>query len=313
MKHSPIDNLYNDIFGEYPQKAGTALERLATIAYNEICAQCTKVDQHMKGSYSGTDYQLDGLAVKGGVQEMIEAKDYSISGEKVGRDDIQKLNGALADLESVQRGVFASATDYTKPAVEYAKASEKMSQGKPIDLFQVRNSTEVDEKGRIKVIHVVLKAYWLDFDKGKYKLIFTRNGRDNILRDYPEGSEIAYMLSEFTDVEGNVEKKIGELISQTNKEVKMDDNQKEVEGNWDLKGLYIRFPNGNYYEIDHIEYHISISVVEESFDITKDGKACLLVKSQDGSINTLLTDEQLRKYHFKEDGTVEKMYSKYSQ
>ena len=24
MKHSPIDDLYNELFGEYPQKAGTA-------------------------------------------------------------------------------------------------------------------------------------------------------------------------------------------------------------------------------------------------------------------------------------------------
>lgn len=31
MKHSPIDDLYNELFGEYPQKAGTALERLATM------------------------------------------------------------------------------------------------------------------------------------------------------------------------------------------------------------------------------------------------------------------------------------------
>lgn len=306
MKHSPIDDLYKEIFGEYPQKVGTALERLATIAYNEIRAQRTKVDQHLKGTYSGTDYQLDGLAVRDGHQEMIEAKDYSISGEKVGRDDIQKLNGALVDLESIHRGVFASATEYTKPAVEYAKASEKMPQGKPIDLYQVRNSTELDEKGRIKVIHFEINAFCLDFGKGKYSPIFTKDGRDNILRDYPECDELTYTLSEFTDLEGNVIKTIAELTSQTNKEVKMDVDQKLVEGNWDLKGLYVRFPNGNYYEIARIEYHIPIFVIKESFDIKRDGKPCLLVKSEDGSINTLLTDEQLRQYHFEDDGTVEK-------
>lgn len=72
---------------------------------------------------------------------MLEAKYYSILGEKVGRDDIQKLNGALVDLDAFHRGVFVSATDYTKPAIEYAMASEKMPHGKPIDLYQVRNST----------------------------------------------------------------------------------------------------------------------------------------------------------------------------
>ena len=306
MKHSPIDDLYYELFGEYPQKAGTALERLATIAYNEICAQSTMVDQHIKGTYSGTDYQLDGLAVRNGRQEMIEAKDYSISGEKVGRDDIQKLNGALVDLDAVHRGVFASATDYTKPAVEYAMASEKMPHSKPIDLYQVRNSTELDEEGRIKVIHVEINAFWLDFDTGIYKPIFTKNGRDSILHDYPKGAELAYTLSEFTDQEGNVKKTIAELSSTTNKEVKMDADQKVVEGVWDLQGLYVRFPNGKYYEIARLEYSIPIAVCKESFDITREGKACLLVKSQDGVINTLLTDEQLKQYHFKDDGTVEK-------
>ena len=306
MKHSPIDDLYNELFGEYRQKAGAALERLATIAYNEICAQRAKVDQHLKGTYSGTSYQQDGLAVRDGQQEMIEAKDYSISGKKVGRDDIQKLNGALVDLESVHRGVFASATDYTKPAVEYAKASEKMPQGKPIDLFQVRNSTELDEKGRIKVIHVEINAFYLDFEKGKYKPIFTKNGKKEILNDYPTGVEVAYALSEFFDIDGNVKVTIAELTSQTNKEVKMDDGQKAVGGSWNLNGLYVKFPNGKCYEIDCVDYQIPISVVKESFDITRDGKACLLVKSQDGAINTLITDKQLKQYHFKDDGTVEK-------
>ena len=306
MKHSPIDDLYNELFGEYPQKAGIALERLATIAYNEICAQRTMVDQHIKGTYSGTDYQLDGLAVRNGQKEMIEAKDYSISGEKVGRDDIQKLNGALVDLDAVHRGVFASATDYTKPAVEYAMASMIMPHSKPIDLYQVRNSTELDVKGRIKVIHIDITTFWLDFDKGKYKPIFTKNGRDCILRDFPKNTELAYTLSEFTDKEGNVKKTIAELSSTTNKEVKMDAEQKVVEGIWDLQELYVRFPNGKYYEIARVEYSIPISVCKESFDITREGKACLLVKSQDGAINTLLTDKQLKQYRFKDDGSVEK-------
>ena len=309
MKHSPIDDLYNEIFGEYPQKAGTALERLATIAYNEIRAQRTKVDQHLKGTYSGTDYQLDGLAVRDGQQEMIEAKDYSISGEKVGRDDIQKLNGALVDLASVHRGVFASATDYTKPSVEYAKASEKMPLGKPIDLYQVRNSTELDEKGRIKVIHVEINAFCLDFEKGKYKPIFTKNGKKEILNDYPTGARVAYKLSEFFDIDGNVKVTIAELTSQTNKEVTMDATQKAVEGSWNLNGLYVRFPNGKFYEIDRVDYQIPILVIKESFDITRNGKTCLLVKSQDGVIDTLLTDEQLRQYHFEDDGTVEKAFT----
>lgn len=306
MKHSPIDELYYELFGEYPNKAGTALERLATIAYNEICAQRTMIDQHLKGSYSDTNYQLDGLAERDGQKEMIEAKDYSLANNKVGRDDIQKLAGALIDLDNIQRGVFASATDYTQPAIDYATASEKMPGGKPISLYQVRNSTELDEQGRVKIIHVECLAYSLEFEIGTYKPIFTKNGRDQILKDYPVGLNIAYRISEFTDADGNVVKTIEELSEQTNTEFSMQSDVDTLKGSWDVKGLYVRLPNGKLYEIARVDYEIPVCIIKDNFDITRDGTPCLLVKSQDGAVNTLLTDEQLRKYHFTAGGVVER-------
>lgn len=306
MKHSPIDELYNELFGEFPNKAGTALERLATIAYNEICAQRTMVDQRLKGTYSDTNYQLDGLAERDGHKEMIEAKDYSLADDKVGRDDIQKLAGALIDLDSIHGGVFASATEYTQPAIDYAVASERMPGGKHIDLYQVRNSTELDEQGRVKTIHVEFQAYYLEFDKGTYKPVFTKDGKDGILKDYPNGAHIAYHIAEFTDADGNVVKTIEELSRQTNKELSMQTEVDRLKGSWDVKGLYIRFPNGKLYEMARVDYEIPVCVLKDNFDITRDGTPCLLIKSQDGSINTLLTDEQLKKYHFTEGGNVEK-------
>lgn len=45
MKHSPIDGLYSELFVVYPNKAGTALERLATIEYNEFYALNIRADQ----------------------------------------------------------------------------------------------------------------------------------------------------------------------------------------------------------------------------------------------------------------------------
>lgn len=306
MKYSPIDDLYNELFGEYPNKAGTALERLATIAYNEICAQRTMIDQHVKGSYSNTNYQLDGLAERDGQNEMIEAKDYSLANGKVGRDDIQKLAGALNDLDSIQRGVFASATDYTQPAIDYAAVSEEMPGGKPITLYQVRNSTELDEHGRVKIIHVECNVCYLEFERGTYKPFFTKSGHDKILNDYPHGTEIACHISEFTDANGNIVKTIEELSKQTNMEFSMQSDVDTLKGSWDVKGLYIRFPNGKLYEIARVDYEIPKCILKDSFDITRDGTPCLLVKSQDGSVNTLLTDEQLRKYHFTDGGKVEK-------
>ena len=122
MKKSPIDNLFNELYGYYPKKAGTAYELLVAGALKIITGENIKYDQHLKGNYSETDYQLDGLNVN--QNQMIEAKDYSISNSKVGRDDIQKLQGALSDL-NVDKGLFASATDYTKPAKKYSDGTIK--------------------------------------------------------------------------------------------------------------------------------------------------------------------------------------------
>ena len=152
MEKSPSDELYYKLFGEYPSKSGIALERLATIAYNEIMANKAWVDQRIKGRYSDSVYQLDGLIATNEGQKMLEAKDYSIRGSKVGRDDLQKLSGALLDIDNISKGVFASATDYTKPAKQYAESTIKMPNAKPIELYEIRPSTEEDEKGRVKKI-----------------------------------------------------------------------------------------------------------------------------------------------------------------
>ena len=40
---------------------------------------------------------------------MVESKDYTIDDRKVGRPDLQKLQGALTDLPQIKDGIFTSA------------------------------------------------------------------------------------------------------------------------------------------------------------------------------------------------------------
>ena len=84
---------------------------------------------------------------------MVEVKDYTIDKRKVGRSDLQKLQGALTDLD-FEKGVFVSATDYTKPAKKYSDGAEINPLQKEIDLFHIRPSTELDEKGRVKKFQI---------------------------------------------------------------------------------------------------------------------------------------------------------------
>jgi hypothetical protein len=306
MGHSQIDELYFKIFGKYPTKAGVALEQLSTIAYMEVYAEHAKVDQRLIGNYSGTEYQLDGLAEKNGQLEMIEAKDYSISGSKVGRGDIQKLAGALPDLDTINGGVFASATDYTLPAKDYANASANMPGCKPIKLYNVRNSSESDEEGRIKIIHVEFHIAEPDCIHGHYSPVFTADSIAKLNSDFPKGLQ-AYRLEAFKDKYGNIKTDIATLTAGLSNDVDLTNEQQTVlNGTWNLHGLFVTFPNGKQYELEKIDYEIPIHRVRTSFEVKADGTPCLLIQSLDGSTNKLLTDKQLKRYCIQPDGSITK-------
>ena len=100
---SPIDELYQMVFGSAPIKAGTAFERLAAIATYVIEEDGDVThDAALTGAYSGSRYQIDVLHQSTAEKTMGEAKDYSDRGGKVGRPDLQKLAGALIDLPDVR-------------------------------------------------------------------------------------------------------------------------------------------------------------------------------------------------------------------
>lgn len=305
MKHSPVDELYYKLFGEYPTKAGTALERLATIAYTEVKANKSAVDQRLKGTYSDSTYQIDGLAETDDGQEMIEAKDYTIRNDKVGRDDIQKLSGALSDLDNISKGVFVSATDYTKPAKQYAESTPQMPNAKPIDLYDIRPSTELDEKGRIKKICFQINIVAPDFKRGTYNTIFTKQGYDDLQNDNLLGKPIPMRFENFYDINNNIVVTFQQLTCEVSKKLDLKSNDSHISGTWETPNLYIPI-NGKMYALEKIDYKIPISRDTEEFTIENNGNPCLLIRSLDGNIDKLLTDKELKKYKFNDDGSVTK-------
>ncbi len=305
MEHSPVDDLYFELFGEYPSKAGSALERLATIAYAEVKAKKAAVDQRLRGTYSKSSYQIDGLAETNEGQEMIEAKDYTIHKKKVGRGDIQKLSGALSDLDNISKGIFASATDYTKPAKQYAESSPQMPNAKPIELYDIRPSTELDENGRIKKICFKMHIVNPVFEKGTYMPVFTKKGYDKLQKDNLLGKPIEMHLENFYDINNNIVVTFNQLTIEVSKKVDLNSNDSQISGTWDLHNLFIPIKK-QMYELENIDYKIPISREIEEFSIESDGNPCLLVRSADGEINKLLTDKELKKYKIDNDGSVVK-------
>jgi hypothetical protein len=84
MSKSTIDELFYNLYGFYPNKAGQAYEMIVAAALKVITKDDIKYDQRERGIYSETLYQQDSVVYKEKFKTMIEAKDYTINIRKVG-------------------------------------------------------------------------------------------------------------------------------------------------------------------------------------------------------------------------------------
>jgi hypothetical protein len=251
-------------------------------------------DQRMRGDYSETVYQLDGIVSDADNKSMIEAKDYTIDEKKVGRGDVQKLQGALTDL-SVDKGIFVSATDYTKPAKKYADSSSGNPLQKPIELFHIRPSTEQDETGRIKKIVINMIMHVQDYENSKMTLIWTKEGADELQKDGHASKLVSMSVDRFYDKEGNTLVTIHDL---TKFHPPGTTWEKDFisKGCWIIRG-YLKFEN-KLYSIRGIEYEVPFRVSEQELVIENEGQPRLYIKNQDGTIDKLITDKDLKKVKF---------------
>lgn len=290
MKKSPIDELFYDLFGFYPNKAGTAYEIIVASAIKIISGDEIKYNQHLKGTYSKSDYQLDGLNID--KKQMIEAKDYTINKKKVGRDDLQKLQGALSDLD-VEKGIFASATDYTKPAKKYSESTSKNPLHKEIELYNIRESTELDEKGRINKFVVTLSMITPDFTLAKMNFAWTNDAIEKFKKNGLIGEPIKLSTDRFYNEDGTINCLI-EDFTYNNQPIHINMDDEFGEGCWLLPNRFIKYEN-ELYGFKGIEYKIPYKKNDTTFTIESDGQPKILIKSEDGKVNKLLTDEQFRK------------------
>lgn len=290
---SPIDLLFEDMFGNKPNKDGTAYEILSAAVMKLLEENAlVKHDEKLKGTFSNTFYQLDVLIQQEARKEMGEAKDYTKKGSKVGRPDLQKLAGALIDLSEVDGGVFFSATDYTKPAKKYAETSGEF--GKEIKLFHLRPSTEFDESGRIMKITVKFVILIPALDKAKFEVIFSDEGYAEIQRLISLGhlsrGGMRLNIEEIYDGNGNLSMTISELTKK-NLGGGLDYN---AQGTFYLKGNFIKV-EGHLVELKGIYYEIPILNANKSIEIHQKGNAKLLLKDESGHIDKLITDEELKR------------------
>ncbi|WP_418696372.1 restriction endonuclease [Bacteroides sp.] len=287
-KKSPIDELFKKLMGYYPTKEGTAYEIISTAVLSLIENKDAKHNQFLVGQ-SDSQYQLDGL-IDGNI--MVEAKDYTKRKDKVGREDLQKLEGALTDLPQIKKGYFTSATEYTEPAQKYATGSSTNPLQKEIIPIELRPSTEEDEKGRISQIQVNLTMVSPDFSNGRYSILFSDEDERLKLESYLRDSglfELHLRIEELYDSDGKVTETIENLYKQQPPEFAMD--AVDVEGTFEI-AAYIKVRD-NLFAIKGIHYYFPINNITETFIIESNGNATMFIKSDKLGINKLITDTDM--------------------
>ena len=291
MRKSPIDNLFFELFDYYPKKAGQAFEIISAAAIKIITNKKVMLDQRAKGKYSDTSYQLDGEIISDDKKEMLEVKDYTINNRKVGRGDLQKLAGALNDLD-IDKGIFASATSYTKPATKYANSTKINPIQKEIDLFHIRPATEYDEKGRIKKIIIDIRVATPNYDSGKYDYVWTDDAIKKFRENDLANRNLLMSLSEFYDKNGNVAMTLRDFTKNNQPEQKNFDDE-IAKGAWNLSGYFIKYDN-QFYELLEIKYEIPFEISNHKVVVENEGEPKILIKSSDGDVDILLTDKQFK-------------------
>ena len=281
-QRSEIDELFFRLMGYYPKKAGEAYEIISAAALGIIRNQSAEHNKYLQGLSGGRPYQLDGL-LNG--ETMVESKDYTIDDRKVGRPDLQKLQGALTDLPQIKDGIFTSATEYSRDALKYAQGTETNEAQKEITTVDVRPSTPEDEKGRILKIHVTMNYSAPDFDRGTTSFIFV-DGAKKMIEDYMR----SHGMSEYnfgTDV------LYDENLSREN-QPKFTDGDDYVSGEFPIDA-YIKFCE-ILVPIKGIAYtDVPIARGKEDFVIEMRGNATILIKSDKLGVNKLITDVDLKK------------------
>ncbi|WP_152598867.1 restriction endonuclease [Janthinobacterium sp. RA13] len=301
-----FDTLHEELFNSKCTKEGEAFERIATLAMSIACPDADfSHDSKVRGEFSKSLYQIDVHQKKNGALTFGEAKDYTGRGKegaKVGRPDLQKLGGALPDVEA-ERGVFYSATGYTREAMKYASAATNIV-GVPIDLMHIRPSIESDMDGRIQKIVLTITSQTPVFSKATWTPIVTPAGDrvlKALLKEEQEHIAINLRVDFFYDSKGSIKASIEDLSRLIC--VNNDFGSDLAHASFHLPNHYIKVGE-IFAEISGLEYSVPFSIKTEKLEIITNDEPKILLRAEDGSINKIITDKQLKEMKFDDSGMV---------
>ena len=297
---NPLDKLHEELFDCLPSRDGEALEKLSLIALSIIQPGNPQWDLSVRGLFSKQVYQVDGVLSTKSNDKIVECKDYFERGKSVGRPDIQQFQGALID-QPYSKGIFVSSTGYTRNAYKYEVGLVSNPRATPIDLYEIRNSTEKDEDNRIKTIIITYDVAWLDFSGASFEPKFTESGYQALIESgLKEGDRISQTEDKFYDSTGNVLKTVYDISLELNKYVN--------HGMTEINCCH-RMPNGHM-KVNGILAEIHGLIIKVPIKNKKDeiriesSDSRLIVKSLSGDIDKLLSFEDLKTQYMKIGGQL---------
>lgn len=287
-----FDELCNEIFGYIPNGKGKSYELFVNCVLQHL-NENSKItnDTFRKSGYSEDDYQLDGLLEDEliPVKAFIESKNYLDRNAKVGRDDVQKLSGALQVLSDVDKGIFASATDYTKPAIQYSKDLSNANQ-KKIDLYIIRPIKEEDTEGIILGININLHIQAPNLKIND--ITWGKEGSKKLEElGYVKGQQIPIRLENIYNKNKEIIATLNSLYQDAQKSHSLGDN------NWTFTEQAFIPVDGEMIPFENISYSLTYSTSLHEIKVHYD--PVIYIKSLDGDIETLIDAKDLKKAYLK--------------
>lgn len=299
-KKTPSEELFYQLFGFYPKKAGTAFELIATAVMWYLAEKDDIVNVVLnKSFFSGShdikvkdvaSHQIDGIIScknkdgKAICEMALEAKDHNQNSKakKVEIEEVQKLDSTIRDIERFDSGVFFTSTDFTKEAINFVKGLNPQKHQKDIKVYKSRPSTKEDEAGRIK----------------GFRINYSFNIPYHLIVPYfSNNSHLPYPI---VCVYGNplpIYNAQGQQISDSSQEIikKYGDNSNVIGGFVGIVGCLKNLFNGNLDPIIGFAFATKIETISDTQEIKPNGNPILYVKSIiDENVDILLTDTDLK-------------------
>lgn len=314
---SEIDKLFFNLFGFYPNKEGQSYEMIVG-AVLKILYTTNKIikDERKRGLYDKNLYQIDVSLYSGDTEAiMVEAKDHTKFTSKVSRPEIDKMAGSLIEIDFAS-GYFFSATDYTRDAKKKSIGSKLNPAAKDISLYHLRPSTSEDRKGRVEIFKINLNTYQLDANNTVFSPTLPPNIYDDLKgKGVPLDNLISVLQPNYHDnfieckgvLYDNNRNKLGEFDFYKSLDKSIYEEAKAnglvAKGTWKVDRGSITI-NGHISNIELVHYKLTFVEHTETIEIKSQGTPVLLVKSEDGTINKLITDYQLKGITFSDDGEI---------